>query len=478
MAGIGSTIGNVVGGVTGTATGLSRLANGVSDILSGNYAALLSGFGPWANGMQTASWRGLPFAVRESTIQKGRRFAEHVYPHRDDIYEEDMGRGVRRYSFVGFLVGDNVLAESAAMQAAVEQKGTGTLVHPTLGSRTCAVKAFSAKQSAERGRVIELFFTFTESSPTLFPSLVNSTQAGVATQSKGLLATIASDFQNDVAAPLAEGAAAIQSAVSTVGTWAGMAFKLVGDAQMIFGSVLGLVGNFGIFSSGGMTTPQPITATASSLLGASTTNRTAVQTAVTTCETAAGEMTPTSTAAFTTAVAAVAQALQTAATSPRDQIRLLTNLANYFPASVATSAPIGAAMTTVQASVASVCRRTALAVLASSCSSYQPSSSEDAVSLLVSVTDLMDAEIILAADGGDLQSYGALRALRAAVSQDLLQRAAQLASQITVTTPAPQPSLQIAYRLYRDASRSDDLIARAAPVNPAFMPTSFEALSS
>ena len=37
---IGSTIGNVVGGVTGTVTGLSRLANGVSDILSGNYAAL------------------------------------------------------------------------------------------------------------------------------------------------------------------------------------------------------------------------------------------------------------------------------------------------------------------------------------------------------------------------------------------------------------------------------------------------------
>jgi prophage DNA circulation protein len=189
-------------------------------------------------------------------------------------------------------------------------------------------------------------------------------------------------------------------------------------------------------------------------------------------------MTPTSTALFAAAVAAVAQAVQTAAVSPIDQIRLLMSLAVYAPPAVSSGAPIGTAIATVQVSVAALCRRSALAVLAVACSAYQPSSSQDAMTLLGEIADLFDNEIIAAADGGDLQSYGALRDLRTSTAKDLLARAAQLASQVTVETNAPQPSLQIAYRLYRDASRSDDLIARAAPVHPAFMPTSFEALNA
>jgi prophage DNA circulation protein len=100
------------------------------------------------------------------------------------------------------------------------------------------------------------------------------------------------------------------------------------------------------------------------------------------------------------------------------------------------------------------------------------------MALLSTVTGLFDDEILVAADNGDTQTYGSLRDLRAAVVQDLLSRGAQLSAQVLIQTNAPQPSLQIAYRLYRDASRSDDLIARAAPIHPAFMPTVFEALSS
>jgi len=475
---VASTAANVVGGVTGTAQGLSRLANGVSNILSGNYAALLSGFGPWAQGMQEAKWRGLSFAVRESTIHKGRRQAEHEYPYRDTIWVEDLGRGKRRYSFEGFLVGDNVLAQSKAMQDAVEQLGTGTLIHPTLGSLNCAVTEFQARQSAKQGRVVELRFTFTESVPSVYPAQGQSTKNNVTTKSKSLLSTIASDFQKYVAGPLAKGAAVIESAVSTVGTWAGMAFSLVGDARMIAGSVKGLIGNFGIFSSGGLTVSQPVTATVSSLLAASTTRRTAVQTASAAANAAAAAMTPTSTSAFAAAAAAIAQAVQAAATSPEDQIRLLVGLASFSPATNAAASPIGAAVATLQVAVAALCRRSALAALAVSCTNYQPSSSDDAMALLSTVTGLFDDEILVAADNGDTQTYGSLRDLRAAVVQDLLSRGAQLSAQVLIQTNAPQPSLQIAYRLYRDASRSDDLIARAAPIHPAFMPTVFEALSS
>lgn len=481
MSGIMSAVSsasNVVSGISGTATGISKLSGALGDVLSGNYAAALSGLGPWANGMQVASWRGLQFAVRQSTIRKGRRFAEHVYPYRDAIWEEDIGRGIRRYSFQAFLVGDNVLAQSAAMQAAVETVGTGTLVHPTLGSLTCAVTEFVAQQNAERGRVIDLNFTFTESAAPLTPALVNSTQKGVLAQITSTLSAIATDFQSDIVAPLEEGAAVVESAVSTVFMWTNIAESLVGDASLIFNSVSGLVGNNGIYSSGGLTVQQPLTATASSLLAASTTNRTALQGAVVEAGAQASSMTSASTSSFAAAVASVPAALVAAAVSPDDQIRLLMSLSVFSPPAIVTTAPIGAAMAQVQTAVASLARRSAITSLALACSNFQPSSSQAALELVVEVTELLDAEITIAADVGDLLSYSALRALRAAVSQDLISRAAQLPSQITITTNAPQPSLQIAYRLYRDASRSDDLIARTDPINPAFMPVSFVALSA
>lgn len=43
---------------------------------------------------------------------------------------------------------------------------------------------------------------------------------------------------------------------------------------------------------------------------------------------------------------------------------------------------------------------------------------------------------------------------------------------------APLPALAIAYRLYQDASRTVDLMARNAVPHPAFMPTTIEALQS
>ena len=45
-------------------------------------------------------------------------------------------------------------------------------------------------------------------------------------------------------------------------------------------------------------------------------------------------------------------------------------------------------------------------------------------------------------------------------------------------TASPMPSLALAQRLYRDPDRADDLVARAAPAHPAFMPVRFKALSA
>jgi prophage DNA circulation protein len=109
---------------------------------------------------------------------------------------------------------------------------------------------------------------------------------------------------------------------------------------------------------------------------------------------------------------------------------------------------------------------------------YQPSSAADAAQVRTMVASALQAEIDSAGDSGDDAVYTALKALRAAVVEDLNTRAAQLPTLMTVRTQAPVPSLVLAYRLYGDASRSDELIAEAAPVHPAFMPTIIKVLSS
>lgn len=186
----------------------------------------------------------------------------------------------------------------------------------------------------------------------------------------------------------------------------------------------------------------------------------------------------TASASLAAGIAAVSEAVRNAAQSPADQVRLLSDLAAYSPAVTSSTAPIGSAIATAQSAAAALCRRSALISLCIATSNYQPYSSQDAIALRDNVVTLLDAEMLIAADGGDLATWQAFRDLRSKVVTDLIDRAAQLPAQRTVTTQEPLPSLLLAYQLYGDASRSDDLIARVDPIHPAFMPVSFEALSS
>lgn len=173
-------------------------------------------------------------------------------------------------------------------------------------------------------------------------------------------------------------------------------------------------------------------------------------------------------------IAALTESLRATANDPADQIRLLSSLAVFAPA----PAPGQVSTISLATSTSALCRRAALVSLARACALYQPSSANDAETVELAVTALFDAEITVAADGGDLPTYAALRDLRAAVALDLNTRGAQLPQLVTFTFGVPMPALALAYRLYQDATRSDDLVARADPVHPAFMPTSFQALAS
>lgn len=182
--------------------------------------------------------------------------------------------------------------------------------------------------------------------------------------------------------------------------------------------------------------------------------------------------------AFASGALALAEALRLSANDPADQIRLMVALAGFSPPVPMGNAAIGAAIATASRCTAALCRRAALISLANGCAVYQPSSYNDAENLKSQVTRLFDREATIAADAGDSATYQMLCSLGAAVAQDLDARGAMLPMLATFTTGVSMPAPVLAYRFYGDSTRTDDLIARVDPPHPAFMPVTFEALSS
>lgn len=437
--------------------------------------------GPWAWGLQPASWRGVRFAVRSSKIRRGRRTVVHEYAFRDEVWVEDLGRGTRVVSFSGFLIGDDVFAQRDRMVAAVETPDTGILVHPSLGRLTVSNIEFSAGERFDLGRVVELEFSFIHSAvQPVFPTSAFATQlkAVIAAVQTGI--AIAHDYISAVTTAISGVNAGLTFASNVFATvkglivnFVGLAMTSINDSGALASAVLGLPGNNGRYGSGTGVAAQPASATVGSAIAAVTVARAAVAAAA---DVVLAVVDPTDLPA---AVQALIEAVRGVAQDPAQQLRILSDFAGYTPPQTALStAPVGAAIATIQAATASLIRASALVSTTNAIAAYNPTSYDDAIATLQRVTGLVDGEIIAAGDAGATSSYLALRALRASVVGDLLSRAATLSRLRTVTSKVALPSLTLAYSLYGDAARSDDLIRRANPISPLFMPLAFQALSS
>jgi prophage DNA circulation protein len=241
----------------------------------------------WNDFLLPASWRGVPFGVLSATVKPGRQTAEHTYPYReiDPVWVEDIGAGARPFSFTGFLVDGDIFAAGLGvflqrdlMVNACQQKGTGTLIHPSLGVRTVAlVGGCEMVERPDMGGAIELTFTFMESATgSIYPASSTSTQSASTTAAANTDSQTSSSFGSSVMSAVQSGADAVGQAVSTVGGFVDQAVTVVGTATRYAGALAGLAGAVGRFSSGSRTLAQNPAATASSLLALATTARTGV----------------------------------------------------------------------------------------------------------------------------------------------------------------------------------------------------------
>lgn len=440
--------------------------------------------------LQPASYRGVPFGVLAAESRFGRSIALHEYPFKDTQWPEDLGRGTRKFSIQGFLItdslvygGGNVLDQRDKLVAAVETEGAATLVHPTFGRLQVSVidDGLTVSEKLDAASYMEFTLLCVEAGQREFPSA--STDSGDDSDSAAddLDDSADSDFQDDVSSDVDLGQSVIDMAVDTASTWVDTLNILAADATGIFNMAASLPGNFGRFFNGALVgfaaglLSSPIVQTLAGLIEEGIQDRANVALAGQALLTAARHDEP---AGVPPAARACVTALVACAQNPADGVRLLTQLASFYPKEPTGVSVIGQARATMQSAIGACLRRAALAGLVRVTATYNPQSEDDANNVRLTVCDLLDAEAVVAADAGDDASYKALDSCRGTVAADLDARGAKIPPMRVFTFAVPLPSLVIAQQLYQDASRADELVDEADARHPAFMPLSFRALSS
>jgi len=473
----------------------------------------------WVKQLNPATFRGIRFGVLGGEASFGRRVAVHEYPGRDKPYIEDMGRAARRITLVGFLLensliygGDGVIEQRDLLIGAAEKAGPGLLVHPTLGLLQVSVPpgGLSVAERWDEGRYFEIRLSFIESGDRVFPTakvahktlldslvdklgiaalsdFVRSAEATISTVFKAIKTVegVISDALDTVESVIEVGQSAVNAVIDTIAGVQQIAGRIMHDASNITSLASLLTGDYGRYASGSISSAlqqsqktRDSSATMSSLIADSVAQRAAVVVASDDLGAAAESFGASTVQAFAEAAQALVTVLVAGIAAPADQIRLLSDLASLSTSDYASTSQIGQAKTVAQYITATLVRRAAIGAMATASSNYAPGSYDEALTVRNTVVAFIDAEMLVAGDLGDDSTYTALRALRQAVVADLEERGASLAPLETYTLSDSLPSLVLANRLYQDASRSDELIGEADPIHPAFMPSSFRALSS
>ncbi|MBB5414111.1 DNA circularization protein [Paraburkholderia atlantica] len=483
---IASSFGNAVGSIGGVASAAESLAN----LFNG-------GSGYWSK-LRSASYNGVPFAVLAESATVGRRNVIHEYPNKETMpWIEDLGLQTNVFRIQAFLVenslvygGGDVLSQRDRLIKTIQGGAAGntsaprlgTLIHPTYGSLKVNCLQAEIGASWDRGRVVELRLVFARGGDRLYPKAQQLTASAVSSAAAAVNSSSLLSFISNVASVIAKGAAIVKAAVSTVVGWYQTVNKLVHDVKRFWNSLSTLAGNFGRLFGGGnsgyaASNKSSSRATVASLISADASNRAKVEATGAALTTAAANV-GSDPATFSGAAQGVVSALAASASSPADAIRLLSGLLGYAPTPVIGTSQVAVAQQTMQNACADLFRRATVAQIAISSTSYQPSSADDAAVMRDTVTSLIDNEIQIAADQGEDNVYLSLRALRQSVVADLDSRGSGLSATSAFSFSTSLPSLALANRIYRDSTRSDELVAQADPVHPAFMPTQFNALSS
>jgi prophage DNA circulation protein len=155
----------------------------------------------WLDEIEDASFRGVPFSVNKNRAKGGRRGPDHQYPERDKPYAEDLGRKQRGYNLDAYTLGDDAFTARDALITALETKGPGTLIHPTMGSMQVQIRDWSVSEDLVNERLICRFsLVFVEAGDIAVPTVTADTSAQASTAADTATTSNQTAFEGSFAA--------------------------------------------------------------------------------------------------------------------------------------------------------------------------------------------------------------------------------------------------------------------------------------
>ena len=395
----------------------------------------------WLNFLLPASFNGVPFYIDQTAREGGRRVVVHEFPQRDDPYIEDLGRLPRSFTVNAYVVGDFYMAQRLLLETALESSSTvGTLIHPTYGIQSVWIGKIKSAEHREVGGYATVEFECTVdggvASPLSITDTVSALLSGLASLTPYLeaayIATVGVGILSNV----------IAAVVGPQLSNAGAQFAALPQATQA-----GITPGFNANVASASVTASAVT----TAFAAAAANVIAAQ------PVAAGVVNP---------VTGTVGALVAPADASGGLVGMVSFGATATPQPMAASPAAIAAQAAVISLVQGAALQAALTVFAQT--DFQ--SVNQAAAAQSAVQPLLDNQVATAANSGNYDLFRAWRAISAQVNADFTNRAKNLPSLATYTTPFSVPALVLAQRLYQDGTQADGLVALNAVAHPIFMP--------
>jgi prophage DNA circulation protein len=390
----------------------------------------------WRDELQPASFRGVGFGVVDIETLFGRRNELHEYPLRDDPYAEDLGRKAREFTINAFVIGSDYFADRDALVSAIEDDPTpGTLVHPTLGTKTVVPKECRVIFKNTEGGIEYFQLTFVEAGANQYPSSLSDTSFFTdAFASLGItdfISFFSSNFNVDGLQDFLS-----SDALSNTDSFIDKIMSIldVGDSSGTgFTDLISSLNEFENDAINQLTSPDT--------LGESITG-------------------------------IISQLSSVYPDSPEQVIaaqKRLTTFGDDFK-SVPLTTPSRIQQAVNQVQMVSLVKNSAMAEMMRATSIISFPSRQEALRIRDDVDSYVRPQLVTLADRGEDQPYLALSKVRVGMIKDINTRAATLKNIKYIHTADSVPALVLAYAHYEDSTQDEEIIKRNAIRNPVFVP--------
>lgn len=420
----------------------------------------------WRDRLQPASFRGVAFEYQSDDLGGiGRRSVVHEYPKRDTPYVEDMGRSVEEISIEAIVIGRDYLTQLDELLKALRAEGPGELVHPFYGRIQVIAAGCRVRHSFEDGGLARVSMSFTEAGENQYPAAGAVPQLEIATFRESLLQSAFNRFtekfgidgwpdwvSTDSLAAVQEGFTTAQQLYSDFvsGDYAGLLGGLPLPSSLdaaVLSEVAGVVG----FAQSAYT--KIISGTWLSLLG----EPGALAASMLAFVSGFGGSSSSSTSAYRRAAGPTSALSLAKAYSSRQRL----------------AAPVTASGALAQArsntlAVQDLLIHAAIAKAAVQIADVSDPVYDDLQGWKGELVSVIDTEI--ARPGQPQPTVEALADLRGAVSRYVLAEASTASRLVEVTPREVTPAAVLAYDLYEDASRSEEITRRNGLAHPGFVP--------